>query len=297
LIVFIAAMIPAEFLRRSLAPRLDYFSTMVVPQIIAWFVTIRLGMQWTGEPFRTACSIRGFPLRVVPALLVANFGATILLLEMAGWIPMPESYREWMVDQVTRTNRLLFLLPVVIVAPVAEELFFRGLLLRCYLARYSVTTAVWASAVLFAVFHLNPWQGIVALPLGLAYAWLVLQTGSVLPSMLSHAMVNLSTNFLLPPLAAVLGYSAEQMRAAQHFPPLMLSVGVVLTVAGCFVVWQQLGRRGASIPAALVHESMAAVLPLASEPHSSDASTTAGLDEPNRAGDQSALPRSTESNS
>jgi hypothetical protein len=107
---------------------------------------------------------------------------------------------------------------VVVVAPVAEELFFRGLLLRGYLARYSVTTAVWVSALLFALFHLNPWQAIVALPLGVAYAWLVLHTGSVLPSMLSHAMVNFSTNFLLQPLAFVLGYSAAS--GSNAFPAL-----------------------------------------------------------------------------
>ena len=154
----------------------------------------------------------------MPALLVASYGATILLLEMAGWIPMPESFRQGMVQQMAQANWLLFLLPVVVVAPVAEELFFRGLLLRGYLARYSVTTAVWASAVLFAVFHLNPWQGIIALPLGLAYAWLVLHTGSVLPSMLSHAMVNFSTNFLLQPLAAVRGLLHGTTAGREAFP-------------------------------------------------------------------------------
>ena len=140
-VVFIAAMIPAEFFRRAIAPGMDYFSTMVIPQIIAWFVTIRLGLQWSGVPLTTACPLRPFPLRIVPALLVASYGATILLLEMAGWIPMPESFRQGMVQQMAQANWLLFLLPVVVVAPVAEEMFFRGLLLRGYLARYSVTTA------------------------------------------------------------------------------------------------------------------------------------------------------------
>jgi membrane protease YdiL (CAAX protease family) len=239
-VVFIAAMIPAEFFRQAIAPGTDYFSTMVIPQIVAWFVTIRLGLQWSGIPLSTACPLRAFPLRIVPALLVASYGATILLLEMAGWIPMPESFRPGMVDQMAQSNWLLFLLPVVVVAPVAEELFFRGLLLRGYLARYSVTTAVWATAVVFAVFHLNPWQAVVALPLGVAYAWLVLHTGSVLPGMLSHAMVNFSTNFLLRPLAAVLGYSAAELQAAKHFPPLMLGIGAVSAFAGCFIVWRQL---------------------------------------------------------
>jgi membrane protease YdiL (CAAX protease family) len=215
---------------------------MVVPQLLAWFVTIRLGLQWVGVPIASACRVRAFPLRIVPGLLVASYGATIVLLEWAGWIPMPESMKQGLVEQVAQANWFLFLLPVVVVAPVAEELFFRGLLLRGYLARYSVTTAVWVSALLFALFHLNPWQAIVALPLGVAYAWLVLHTGSVLPSMLSHAMVNFSTNFLLQPLAFVLGYSAEQLQEATHFPPLMLGMGAAFTIAGCFIVWRQIGN-------------------------------------------------------
>jgi membrane protease YdiL (CAAX protease family) len=241
LIVFIATSLPTEYFRRALAPGSVYFSTMIIPQLIAWFVTIRLGLQWSGEPLTTACPLRAFPLRIVPALLVASFGATILLLEMAGWIPMPESIRKDVTEEIARANWLLFLLPVVVVAPIAEEIFFRGLLLRDYLARYSVTTAIIVSAILFAIFHLNPWQAVVALPLGVAYAWLVLKTGSVLPGMMSHAMVNFSTNFLLQPLAAILGYSAQQLQDATHFPPLMLGIGAVFTIVGCFAVWRQIG--------------------------------------------------------
>jgi uncharacterized protein len=252
-VVFIAAMIPAEFFRQAIAPGIDYFSTMVVPQIIAWLVTIQLGLQWSGLPLMTACPLRPFPLRIVPALLVASFGATILLLEMAGWIPMPESFRQGITQQMEQAYWLLFLLPVVVVAPVAEELFFRGLLLRGYLARYSATTAIWGSAILFAVFHLNPWQAIVALPLGVAYAWLALRTGSVLPSMLSHAMVNFSTNFLLQPLATILGYSPAQLQDAKHFPPMMLGIGAVFTIAGCYVVSRQLSRQTIDYDSAFVN--------------------------------------------
>jgi hypothetical protein len=166
---------------------------------------------------------------------------------------------------------------------VAEELFFRGLLLRGYAARYGVTTAVWASAVVFAVFHLNPWQGVVALPLGVAYAWLALHTGSVLPSMLSHAMVNFSTNFLLQPLATLLGYTAAELEAAQHFPPEMLGIGAVLAIAGCVVVRQLL--RGHTTPGAadLVLQS---ALPPNNEIAGETTLTTLTADELSRAGEE-----------
>jgi membrane protease YdiL (CAAX protease family) len=279
-IVFIAAMIPVGLLRRSIAADMGNFSAMIIPQIVAWFVTIRLGLQWARVPFGEACPMRPFPLRIVPALLVASYGGTILLLEIAGWIPMPESFQKGMAQEMLQANWLMFLLPVVVVAPVAEELFFRGLLLRGYVARYGVTTAVWASAVVFAVFHLNPWQGVIALPLGVAYAWLALRTASVLPSMLSHAMVNFSTNFLLQPLATMLGYTAAELKTADHFPLEMLGIGAVMAITGCVVVRQQLGRGLESVAAVAVLEP---ALPLVNE-SVGELTTNVDADESNRAG-------------
>jgi membrane protease YdiL (CAAX protease family) len=275
-IVFVAALIPLELLERAVGLSWPRFSVFLIPQVVAWLLTIRLALQWSGTTFREACPMRPFPLRIVPPLLLASYGAVILLLEIAGWIPMPDAWREALKQQFADSHWLMFLLPVVVVAPVAEELFFRGLLLKGYLGRYSVTTAIWVSAIMFALFHLNPWQAVVALPLGVGYAWLLLRTGSVLPSMLSHAMVNFSTNFLLQPFASALGYSAEDLADAAHFPPIMLGTGVVLTVAGCGVLWRQLGDVTKADVSAPVPPT---VIPLPNENHDRSAATATSAGE------------------
>lgn len=229
---------------------LDTFSAMLLPQILAWLVTILLGLQWARMTFREACPLTSFPLRIVPALLVASFGATILLLDLAIQIPIPKEFVKSAIEERTRSGVLVLFLPVVIVAPIAEEMFFRGLLFRSYLRRYSVTKAVWTSAVVFALFHLNPWQAIIALPLGLAFAWLVLRTGSIVPGMLCHAMVNFSTNFLLGPFGTLLGYSDEYWETAKHFPPPMLAIGAAMTLVGSAILWRQLSGTTATIAVA-----------------------------------------------
>jgi membrane protease YdiL (CAAX protease family) len=240
--VFIVVALLLEPFQRAGLP-LDTFSTLLIQQIVAWSVTIWAALRWAGVSFREACPLRPFPVRVVPALLLASFGATILLLEVAGWIPMPKELRDAFAEMSSESTTLTLLLPVVVVAPVAEELFFRGQVLRGYLGRYKTTTAVWASAVLFAMFHLNPWQAIVALPLGAAYAWLTIRTGSLLPGMLSHALVNFSTNFLLVPLAVFLGVDPDKWIETAHLPPAMLLIGGAATAVGGFILWRQLRPR------------------------------------------------------
>jgi uncharacterized protein len=61
----------------------------------------------------------------------------------------------------TATGRVgvaLLVLVVVVAAPVVEELFFRGLVLRSIQARYNDGVALVVSSVLFALVHFQTWQ-------------------------------------------------------------------------------------------------------------------------------------------
>jgi len=243
--VAVTVFVLLEVLKLFLGLPVDIFTSLLIQQLIAWPITLGIALLWTRTSLAEACHLRPFSARPVPALLLASFGATPLLIEAAAMIPVPEILRgavEYMSRQAADSNKLLLFLPVVVVAPVAEELFFRGLVLRGYARRYGLTKAVWGSAVLFAVFHLNPWQAVLALPLGLAFAWLVLRTGSLLPAILGHAMVNFSRNFLLVPLGGALGYPAEQVETMEHLPLSMLGVGAAAVIAGSLLLWRQVSR-------------------------------------------------------
>jgi membrane protease YdiL (CAAX protease family) len=77
-----------------------------------------------------------------------------------------------------------------LLAPIAEELYFRGYVFRSYLRTQSVPVAYGATSVLFAVLHLN-WQAllpilVLSLLLCLAYR----RTGSIIPSIVGHAVNN-----------------------------------------------------------------------------------------------------------
>ena len=78
-------------------------------------------------------------------------------------------------------------LTIGLLAPLAEEIVFRGAALRSLLAsRLSPLAAIVISALLFAVAHLNPAQMPHAFLVGLLLGWMYWRTGSILPGMAYH---------------------------------------------------------------------------------------------------------------
>ena len=100
---------------------------------------------------------------------------------------------EYVEDPVTSLQLdspgMMFVLSVC-VAPVAEELIFRGLLYRA-LAPYGGKAFVLISALLFALVHMNPPQIPFAFVIGLFFAYVMYRTGNVLFPILFHFITNL----------------------------------------------------------------------------------------------------------
>lgn len=84
---------------------------------------------------------------------------------------------------------LLLLVSTVIVAPLCEEIMFRGYVQRAY-ERRSPWTGIAVGGVIFALYHLR-FQGALALvPVAFALGFLAWRSGSIFPGMLLHAAYN-----------------------------------------------------------------------------------------------------------
>lgn len=79
----------------------------------------------------------------------------------------------------------------VILAPIIEEIVFRGVLFPALRRRLGVVAGIVVSSVFFTLVHLNPLQMISVLPLGIYLAIMYQRTGSIYPGMLLHASWNL----------------------------------------------------------------------------------------------------------
>ncbi len=134
-----------------------------------------------------------FQFLLLLPLTVACCGITILASELGNvlhWIkPIPKEYIDFM-NELFAQDFWGVLFTIGIVAPVVEELIFRGVILDGLQIRYGAKTAVIVSSLLFGLTHLIPWAIVNAFLLGFFFAWLRLKTGSLRLCMIAHAMYN-----------------------------------------------------------------------------------------------------------
>lgn len=147
------------------------------------------------------------------------------------FVPVPEFFNRMFNNLIGKEGPwwpVLFY--AAFVAPLTEEVLFRGIILYGLLQNYSVKTAVVVSALLFGVIHLNPWQFPAAFLLGMVFAWWVIQTGSLWPAILGHMFHN-ALSVLVSHLA-IPGMSNELTSAVVFNPWWLNAVGIALFLGG-----------------------------------------------------------------
>ena len=90
---------------------------------------------------------------------------------------------------VTKLGFVISIVYTCIIAPVTEEFFFRGMLLKVF-SKANQRFAVFATAVFFGLAHGNLPQFLLAFLLGLFLAHITLKHGSIIPSIVVHIFVN-----------------------------------------------------------------------------------------------------------
>jgi uncharacterized protein len=131
-----------------------------------------------------------------------------------------------------------FAVMTCLVAPLAEEFFFRGFLFRVLHERIGAIAAVAITGVAFGLVHLpsGDWIGTIVLSLfGMALCILLLCTSSLLPCIMLHAFHN-SISF---------GFTKE----LPWWGFLLLTAGSVTTTLAISVLATRAGRRAAPVPA------------------------------------------------
>ena len=79
---------------------------------------------------------------------------------------------------------------VVIVAPIAEEVFFRGLIYRAIGGMYSPLWGMIISGLLFGLFHFNLGVLVPFSLIGILLAWGFQSSGSLFVPMMVHFVIN-----------------------------------------------------------------------------------------------------------
>ena len=144
------------------------------------------------------------PLFPAPQTRIRSYAGAILLV--VGIAPFADNAAQW-VASLTGTDATsariaasaalggsglefaVVLLAFAIAPAVVEELLFRGLVTASLLG-HGLLIALVGQSAMFGLYHLELAQGMGTAILGLAFGWIRLQTGSILPSMLAHGAYN-----------------------------------------------------------------------------------------------------------
>lgn len=148
-----------------------------------------------GVPLGELFPSKSFNVLILVPILFFILGAQLLIgeinLQLNKVLPPPAWFWE-LFSKIFDNDYGIYgaILKVVIMAPVIEELIFRGVIMHGLMRNYSKFTAVVVSALMFALFHLNPWQFPATFILGLLLGIVMVRTRNIYLCILGHAINN-----------------------------------------------------------------------------------------------------------
>ena len=147
-----------------------------------------LSVRWTdaliGLPTGVACQLLLVPLIYLP------------LQQFVSKHDLEEPVRK-VTDSAHGGGYIVLTIVVVVGAPIVEELFFRGLVLRSLQRRFGDAWAVVGSALVFGLAHFEWLQLPALVALGLILGTMAVRTKRLGPSIFTHAGFNLVTMIAL----------------------------------------------------------------------------------------------------
>lgn len=162
----------------------DMTIAMMITTTVVFSVLAIVVFLWAGWTKVSPTWLRTRPWMVLAWSVVAAIGMIIPSTWMQENMPELPNLVEQEFDMIL-TNRWGYV-TIGLLAPLAEEIVFRGAVLRSLLDKQRPWVAIAISALLFAVAHLNPAQMPHAFMVGLLLGWMYYRTGSILPGMAYH---------------------------------------------------------------------------------------------------------------
>lgn len=218
---------------RSILDILWYCVIYILLQIVSNFVIFAIAMMMEGKPFNTALTacVHGKADVSGDAIVLASIlGSLLLILIFARhkYTPVSPTYlqqRPWAVliwtvllsigliipmelpiesmhYEMPPDYKILFkkmltshwaYLDLALIGPLAEEMLFRGAILRKLLSLFKGNlhwVAIIISALIFGAAHGNLAQGSTAFLAGLVLGWMYYRTDSIIPGMAFHWAIN-----------------------------------------------------------------------------------------------------------
>ena len=106
---------------------------------------------------------------------------------------------EYLEEYLLNTSYIFIFISTCIIAPIFEEILYRGVLLNGLLKKYNYKKAIIYSALIFGIAHMNLPQGVNAFFLGVIIGLAYYYTRSIYICMVMHFVNNFLVNFVVYP--------------------------------------------------------------------------------------------------
>ncbi len=166
----------------------------------------------------------------VPLLLLASLTLSAMMVTvfpLSGW-------EERMFAEMSEET-VGAVVAACILAPVLEEMLFRGIILRSFLRQYAKWPAIFGSAALFGFAHMNLYQYVIAVGIGVYLGWLYERTRSLLPCIALHAVYNIGCTVLGS------GRPDDELASFSIFSANSWAGALILAMAGVYLLRILLG--------------------------------------------------------
>ena len=180
----------------------------------------------------------GFSFQVIVALIFLAFGLQYVAQLITGGIgfafpQLLENYNQLMSDAGFDSMTIMLAVYTIILAPILEELTFRGLTMRFARQWLPFWGANIFQAALFGIIHLNVVQGLYAFCLGLFFGWVCKTSHSIKQSITLHIIFNFLGSICIGFFDVTLAFNAY----------LFYGIGIALTVFALIIYDREFSEK------------------------------------------------------
>lgn len=212
------------------------FILSILTSLIALLVVLKISRRNNSISIRDKFNIRQRDITLYIPMVITILGLIIIVTYLVNYvetiIPVNDLWSEVFEESFGQgADYLEVLVLTVIVAPIIEELLFRGVILQGLLGKYTVPTSILVSSLLFALFHGNIYQFISAFLVGIFLAWIFVKTKSLFLCMLGHGLFN---GFIFLADYIMQGDSASSLGTI--VPLWVILIGILLIALGSYLL-------------------------------------------------------------
>lgn len=200
-------------------------ATILIPAIFISFLLYFLILKAREKNIFEICKIKKISTKNILLIISMTLGYSMALSAISVYVLQYfPSYSETQKTISGTMGSIIGIIAVIILAPIFEEILFRGIILSEIRENLKVVPAVIIQGVTFGVYHMNMFQGIYAAILGLILGYVCVKTMTILSSITAHITFNICGTFVFP----ILIYFTPKLS------PVYIVLGVVIVCVSIF---------------------------------------------------------------